>query len=129
MTQTKRRDLYAIYKKGLEEGRFTSVRDASKWISTQPAPCFYISPEAAYKYIGWIRANRSLANLNDSQRRMVRQLYSDYKQFLSDHPTTKRSCIDIMSELVQRPAPEFYMPSESIRVTLSKEIAEVRRRR
>ena len=128
LTRAKRRDLYAVYKRGLEEGRFTSIRSASEWISRQPAPCFYISPEAAYKYIGWVRARRSLMNFNASQRRMIRRLYSDYNKYLSDHPDTKRSCIDIMDELVQRPAPEFYMSPGSIKVVLLEEIAKVKKR-
>ena len=45
LKQRKRRDLYSLYKKALEEGRFSSMRDAGAYLCRQPAPCFYISPE------------------------------------------------------------------------------------
>ena len=128
LTKMKREALYSLYKKGLEEGRFSSVSEAGEWISHQPAPCYYVSPEKAYKCIGWIKARRSLANLNASQRRLARQLYENYKDYLIANPHSKRSCIDIMDELLQQPAPEFYMTPDSIRVTLVKTIAQVRKK-
>lgn len=126
LKQLKRKGLYSLYKQGLLEGRFTSLRKASEWLSTQPAPCFYISPEQAYKGIGWIKANRSLVHFNASQRRLLRRLWNDYKEYLESHPDNKRSCIDIMDELVQRPAPEFYMEPAAIRRMLAEEIEETK---
>lgn len=122
LKQLKRQDLYSLYRKGLAEGRFTSMRDAGIWLSTQPAPCFYTSPETAYKLIGRILAQHSLVDLNPSTRRMARRLYEDYKEHLRYHPDDKRSRVEIMNELVERPAPEFYMTPDAIRRALREEI-------
>lgn len=126
LVQRKRRDLYSLYKKGLEEGRFTSMRDAAAYICRQPAPCFYISEREATLLIGKIIANRSLADLNTSKRRRAYQLYRDYKDYLSKYPGTKRSRISILNELVERPAPEFYMTSNAVRRILIEEIRKVK---
>lgn len=128
LKQRKRRDLYVLYKKGLEEGRFSSMRDAGSYLCRQPAPCFYISPESATLLIGRILANQSLIDLNSSTRRMAWRLYQDYKNYLSTHPNTKRSRVSIMNELVDQPAPEFYMTSEAIRRMLREEINEARKK-
>lgn len=126
LKQRKRRDLYSLYKKGLEEGQFTSMREAGAWLVRQPAPCFYISPEEACKLIGRILGNRSLIDVNSSTRRMVWELYRRYKDYLYRNPKTKKSRISIMNELVEQPAPEFYMTSDAVRRTLRNEISEVK---
>ena len=56
----------------------------------------------------------------------MRRLWNDYKEYLESHPDNKRSCIDIMDELVQRPAPEFYMEPAAIRRMLAEEIEETK---
>lgn len=124
----KRRDLYSLYKKGLEEGRFSSMREAGVWLSRQPAPCYYISADEAAKLVGRILGNRSLIDVNPSTRRMAWHLYKNYKGYLSSHPNTKRSRISIMNELVDRPAPEFYMTSDAVRRMLREEINDVKRK-
>jgi len=124
----KRRDLYTLYKKGLEEGRFSSMRDAGRYICRQPAPCFYVSPEFASQLIGRIMANRSLADMNSSMRRMAARLYSDYKDYLLKHPDTKKSRVSIMNELVEMPAPEFYMTGDAVRRSLREEINETKKK-
>ena len=128
LTQRKRRDLYSLYLKGLREGKFTSVRDAGAWIVKQPAPCYYISPEHADEYIGKLMANQSLIKLNSSTRRAAWKLYRDYKEWLAKHPGTKRSRISVVYELVERPAPEFYMTSDAARRLLGEAITEAKRK-
>ena len=128
LKQRKRRDLFALYKKGLQEGRFTSMRDAGTILSRHPAPCYYISPEQATLLIGRILDNRSLMDLHASQRRMVWQLYREYKEYLLKHPDTKLSRVRIMNELVDRPAPEFYMTNEAVRRILREENLKAKRK-
>ena len=128
MKQKKRKALYALYKKGLVEGRFRSLRDAGAYLSRQPAPCFFVSPEYASQLIGKILANQSLINLNSSQRRMAWRLYHDYKEYLAAHPKTRMSRVQIMNELADRPAPEFYMTADAVRRALRIEIEEAKKR-
>ena len=59
---------------------------------------------------------------------MAWRLYRDYKAYLLKHPGTKKSRVSIMNELVDQPAPEFYMTSEAIRRMLREEINEVKKK-
>lgn len=131
-TELKRRKaeaIYCVYKKGLEEGRFSSMREAGEWVRVQPAPCYFISAEKASEQVGMILSGVSLMDLNDSQRRKIWRLYKEYKNFLAEHPGTKLSRDRIMESIVDRPAPEFYMTAEGIRKVLRTHIKEVRRKR
>lgn len=128
LKQRKRRDLYSLYKKGLEEGRFSSMREAGAWLSRQPAPCYYISPEEACKLVGRVLSNQSLIDVNSSTRRMVWALHRKYKEYLYTHPKSRKSRVSIMNELVEQPAPEFYMTSDAIRRALRDEINEVKKK-
>ena len=118
LKQMKRQDLYSIYRKGLVDGQFSSMRDAGLWICTQPAPHYYVSPEFASWLVGRIIAGQSLDDLNPSTQRMARQLYRNYEEYLRYHPDNKRSRVEIMNELVDQPAPEFYMTPDAIRRAL-----------
>ena len=122
LKQMKRQALYAVYRNGLTEGRFNSMRDAGVWICTQPAPCFFVSPEFASQLVGRFLSNQSLVDLNPSTRRMARRLYMDYQEYMRYHPNNKRSRVEIMNELVDRPAPEFYMTPDAIRRALREEM-------
>lgn len=118
----RRQDLYALYKKGLEEGRFTSMRDAGRYLCRQPAPCFYINPEKASNLVSRMIAGKSIEEFHKTQQRRIRRLYEDYKKYLSDNPGTKMTRVNIMNILIDRPAPEFYMTPGSIRKVLREEV-------
>ena len=120
--------LYETYKKGLEEGRFSSMRDAGRYVCRQPAPRFYISSEVASGIIGKILMHRSLINLNSCYRRRAWRLYDDYCQYLEDHPGCKLSRERILEILVDQPAPEFYIEPQHTRKILQKEIKKIRAR-
>jgi hypothetical protein len=121
--------LYSVYKQGLEEGRLTSMRDAGRYISTQPAPCFFVSAERASSLVGRVIAGKLPFDCNESQQRMISRLYDDYMKYLGEHPGNTLSRVRIMEILVDQPAPEFYMTPDAIRRILRDVIREVRRKK
>ena len=126
LKRRKRQDLYSLYLKGLEEGRFLSMRDAAEWLCRQPAPRYYIDPKKASDYVGMILGRRSLVHLNSSQRRMARKLCQEYLDWRKQYPDVKRSRLLVLDEIVDRPAPEFYMTADAVRKMLREEINEVK---
>lgn len=122
------RALYETYKKGLEEGRFSSMRDAGRYVCRQPAPRFYISSEVASDIIGRIIARKSLINLNSCYRRRAWRLYDEYCKYLEEHPGCRLSRERVMEIIVEMPAPEFYIEPQHTRKILQKEIKKVRAR-
>ena len=129
LRQKRAEALYAVYRRGLEEGRFDSLFAAGKWCARQPAPCFYISSKRASLLIGRICAGDRLEDLHRSKRRMAMRLFMDYKQFLSTHPGTPLSRERILEILVDEPAPEFYITGEMARKILREQIKKARKRK
>ena len=120
--------LYAVYKEGLQKGRFASLYDAGRCISRQPAPCFFISAKRASLLLGRIKAHISLINLNESQRKMAWQLWFNYKAYLAAHPDNNLSRERILELLVDEPAPEFYISTDGARKLLCEQIRITRKR-
>lgn len=119
--------LYTAYVKGLEQGKFTSLYDASLCVAHSPAPCFFISAKSASLLIGKIKAGISLINLNDSQRRMAWQLWNNYQLYLNEHPNTTLSRERILEILIDEPAPEFYITTDGARKLLREYIKKRRK--
>lgn len=120
--------LYSVYKKGLQEGRFSSLYDAGRSISRSPAPCYFISAKRASLLIGRISARISLIGLNDSQRRMAWQLWHKYQEYLAAHPDNTLSRERILEMLVDEPAPEFYISTDGARRLLCEQIRKTRKK-
>lgn len=121
LKQMRNTALYAAYKKGLENSSFASMREAGKVVCRMSAPRYYISAEVASDLVGMIIRKVSLINLNSCNRRQAWQLYDDYVAFLEENPGCRLSRERIMEELVERPAPEFYIEAQRARKILDKE--------
>ena len=128
LKRKKAESVYSVYKQGLEEGRFTSFNDAGRIVSRSPAPCFFISAKRASILIGRIQGHVSLIDLHASQRRMVWQLWHNYKAYLIAHPDNSLSRERILERLVDEPAPEFYITAAGARRIIWEEIKRVKRR-
>ena len=126
LTQSQARALYGVYKKGLEEGRFSSLSNAAEWVRRQPAPCFYISSKRASILVGMIQSGVSLLNQGYNMRRMAWQLFRKYKEYRKENPDTDLSRERILELIVDSPAPEFYLSAEAVRHILFNEIKKSR---
>ena len=118
--------LYAVYKRCLSEGRFARMRDVASAVCKSPAPRFYIEGEKASLLVGRILANESLISLNACSRRLARELYRRYKQYLEEHPGCKLSRERILEEIVEQPAPEFFIEPQRTRKILYIELKKAR---
>ena len=119
--------LYKAYKEGLQQGRFTSLRDASRIICKQPAPRYFITPDWARIRLCLLRGGWSMINLSPSVRRMMLQLSKEYDKFVAEHPGQQYSVSRIAEIIVMQPAPEYYITPEAVRRILRKVIRNVRR--
>lgn len=129
LKQKKAEALFAVYKKGLDEGRFDSHYAAGRWCARQPAPCFFISAKRASLLLGRVFAGDTLSDINASQRRMVARLLEDYKRYLAEHPGCTLSRERILEILVDEPAPEFYLTGDAARRILREQIKKARKKK
>lgn len=128
LIQAKEKAIYAVYKRGLEEGRFSSFRTAGEWVRKQPAPRFFIDSRTASLLLGKIHSKEFLMGLHPSSRRMLLHLNEKYARYLHEHPKCTLSRERIMEFLVEEPAPEFYITAESARKIIRKAVKKVRER-
>lgn len=113
--------LYEVFRKGLSEGSFATMRDAARYVCRQPAPRYYIEAEKASILVGRILHGVSLINLNSCSRRMAWQLYRRYREYLEAHPGCGLSRERVMEILIDEPAPEFYLEAQRVRKILYQE--------
>lgn len=124
LREARDRAVYQVYLKGLEEGRFSSLRNAAGYICRQPAPRFFIDSRTASLLVGRIPAKISLMDLKPAGRRRVWQLYRNYQRFMDENPKCTLPRERIIEILVEEPAPEFYLTPVSIRHILQREIGK-----
>ena len=122
------RALYQVYLQGLEEGRFSSMREAGEWVRLQPAPQFFISARTASLYVGRILAGISLMNVNSELRRKIWCLHDRYVEYLAANPGNDLSRERIFELLVDEPAPEFFLSMDMTRQCIFKVWKKVRDR-
>ncbi|MBO4498764.1 MAG: hypothetical protein J5732_00730 [Bacteroidaceae bacterium] len=103
------RDLYKVYVRSLSTGHFASIGEAADHARRQPAPQWYISARTASLLIGRIMTHQSLINLNSNSRQRIWYLYDAYRDYLKAHPGCTLSRELILEQLVEQPAPHFFV--------------------
>lgn len=121
-------DLYKVYIQGLEAGAFQNMSQAADYVIRQPAPQFYVSSREANLHIGKIQAGISLISLNSTSRRRIWKIYDSYVDYLASHPENRLSRERVIEQIVDEPAPEFYVSWTSARHILKREINKRRRK-
>ena len=102
LIRSKERAIYAVYKRGLEEGRFKSFREAGEWVRRQPAPRFFIDSRTASLLLGKIHSQSFLMGLHPSSRRLILQLNERYRAYLAAHPRCGMSRESSTSRVTER---------------------------
>ena len=99
------REIFRLYKKTLEEGCCRDNRDAAMRIISSPSPCFWIQPRTAEAFISRMLKGISPKNAGSNRKRMHMELYSRYIASKGKYRNLTEAC----EQLVQTPAPEFYI--------------------
>lgn len=114
------RALYEVYKKGLNEGAFHSLREAAAYVCSQPAPQFFIDAKRASIYIGMLMVGIQPNSLNACSKRRIKELFRRYKKWREDNQESTLTRERVCEILVSEPAPEFYLSEESARIYIQK---------
>ena len=124
------RDLYKVYVRSLSTRRFASIGEAADYARRQPAPQYYISARTASLLIGRLMAHQSLIGLNSNSRQRIWHLFDAYKRYLKAHPQCRLSREIILEELVEQPAPHFFVsPGRAKHIIIYERRAAVKRMR
>lgn len=108
------RELYDIYTFGLENFRFSSLREAADWARNQPASRFFISSKSLVKYFSALASHTPMPAMYPENRRKVQFLYRRYLEWIKDNPEmASLPRYSICELLVDSPAPCFFMGIDS----------------
>lgn len=120
---TKSRDaaLYECYLQGLKTQTFANMHEAADWCRSQPAPKFYISAESLAGYLYTIRKGGSLHNLHRSTQEKVYDLLDRYRLYVATHDVQRVGLKRICEDLVEEPAPRFYIGHHHAIAVLQRE--------
>lgn len=126
LKQIRDEDLYRVYVRTLKERDCASLMEAADAARLEAAERYYISANEAASHIGCIQSGKSLINLNSCSRRRIWQLWDNYRRWRDEHPESTLSRERVLEELVQEPAPEFYISASHARHMIIKERRKVR---
>ncbi len=122
------RDLYRAFTQSLRERSFSSTSEAVDCARLRPAPQYYISARTASLLIGRIENHMSLVDLNSNSRRRIWRIYNEYQNYLKEHPGCHMPREIILEEIVESPAPEFYVSHDRAKHIILHERKEARKR-
>lgn len=104
------------------------VAEFAEWLTTQPAPCFFVEFEDARRNVSLIlRGKPAAVNLENPHSRV----YIDIAERLKKHPryiSGKRYCYTPIEEILEEPAPSFYLDEETIKSLIYRKLREKRKR-
>lgn len=118
-------DLYDVYRRGLQEGRFDTVRAAADYVRKQSAPRFYISAREACRLVARIEAGKPL-RINPTSLRRIFVIYARFRDYMRRYPESPKC--EAFENIVCEPAPEFYIGWEMAKKIILNKRAEARRR-
>ena len=103
------------------------VAEFAEWLTTQPAPCFFVKFEDARRNVSLIlRGKPTAVNLENPHSRV----YIDIAERLKKHPhyiSEKRYRYTPIQEILDGPAPSFYLDEETIRGLIYRKMRERRK--
>ncbi len=93
-----------------------SSSDLYRKVVEMPAQRFYVSEERASIVISNMYKGRSIAQMRPNKREMYEEIYRRVIELKKSRPDD--SIYDLTFDVVQQPAPKFYLTSESARVLI-----------
>jgi hypothetical protein len=90
----------------MRENRGLTIRQLHQAAMHHTAPCWYISPTQAMRFINRMIADKEIT-CSDRRRRMYYDLYKCVRSAKQVHP--EKELHNIVNEVVDSPAPEFYI--------------------
>ena len=117
-TEERMAEMSLIYRRCLSQARIINRGEILRKVAETATSRFYVSEERAAAVVGRMLAGRPLGPMNENKKKMFDEILSRSMKLRKARP--ERSLIDIVSEVVNQPAPRFYLTPETIGVMLSR---------
>lgn len=100
--------LMAAFSRLASQRKYVQVSDLCRQLVKMPASRFWVSEERARDVVGaMLRGKEVLNGMRECKQRMFREIHRRFTLLRQRDPD--RSMIDLLSEIIYSPAPEYYM--------------------
>lgn len=100
-------------------------KELSRRLATHPSRRFWVSAETAYVVIKRMLAGATLEAMRDTKRNMYMEIYRRVCKMREENPDKELE--DIVDEVVEQPAPSFYITNGTAYVLITRIKRERRR--
>ena len=112
------RDLLGVFRKVLSEGDGSPLPVVYRKVVEHPSARFWVSEERASIVVSNIAKGDKLENMRPTKREMYMEIYRRVQELRKSRP--KASNYDLVFDVVNSPAPKFYLTPGSAKVILHK---------
>ena len=89
-----------------------------------PAPCFSVTFDNARRFVSMLDRGLELPIVNENKKRMYKELHRRLNKARGD----KEKCYQLLNDIINSPAPEFYMDVETFKGVFYKTIRSKRKK-
>ena len=111
-------DLIRAYKQLVEECGQIYLPEICQKLVNMPSERFWVSEERASIVISDMLKGRSIENMNENKREMYEEIYRRVQELKKEYPNA--TVYELVSQVVEGPAPKFYLTPKSAKVIISK---------
>ena len=111
-------DLLSNYRRLIADTKHIDYKDIYRQLVMQPSKRFWVSEERAEYVVSAMISGKPITGMRPNKMEMFCEIYRRAVRLLNERP--RRSIADVVSEVVNQEAPQFYLTPESARVILIK---------
>jgi hypothetical protein len=112
-------DLLQAYFRQLAAAPYIRMPDIYRAVAAAPARRFYVSTPRAAAVIAAMTRGDTLDHMCPNKRDMFYEIYRRYTRLRQRHP--RWSCTRLCREIVEQPAPKFYISPGTARILIINE--------
>ena len=120
----RRQDIIDSFFNSLKELRktrpFVTQNEVIEHAARSTAPRFYVTFENARRFVSLLMRGKRLPIVNKNKVEMYKEIYRRYKARLKD--CNKRYKYLILEQIIEEPAPSFYLDEETFRGIVYKSL-------
>ena len=114
----KRKNVVNALYKAMSENPGKNMSELFDIARKKEAPRFYVSFDNARRFVSMLDRGLELPIVNENKRAMYKELYCRLKKVRGD----KERCYGLLTDIINSPAPEFYMDYETFKNTFYRAV-------
>ena len=111
-TDQRNDDLMRVYRRQLAAARTVVMPEIFELVAASPARRFWVSEERASIVVSAMESGRPVPRMRSNKREMFEEIYRRYLLRRAENPGA--STFQLVSEIVNQPAPKFYLTPRTV---------------